>query len=395
MAHEPSHDTPVGLVLVGCGYVADFYAATLPNHAGLRLVGVWDRDEARSSAFAQEWDCHVYPSWQEVLADPEVEVVVNLTNPDSHYTISSAALEAGKHVYSEKPFAMDLAEASALVELAEERDLLLASAPCTLLGETAQTLWAALRKGEIGRPLLVYAELDDGMVHRMPYRQWLSASGAPWPAADEFAVGCTLEHSGYVLTWLTAFFGPVRKVVTYAAELLPDKGVPTGAHTPDFSCAVLEFHSGVVARLTNSIVAPRDHSLRIIGDEGVLSVADTFRFGEPVSLSRASAAGPEQGRIGYLGEPVDYPLVRPADHPFRYTDTHDIEFARGIADMALALRGHGESHLNARHALHVLELTLSLSHGGQAPGVHEIQSTFPDITPMAWSLPLPIEEGTK
>ncbi|MBH5335912.1 Gfo/Idh/MocA family oxidoreductase [Streptomyces pactum] len=387
MVQETPAGQTVGLAFIGCGYVADFYAATLPNHEQLHLVGVWDRDTARSTAFAKEWDCRVFGSYDDVLADPRVDIVVNLTNPASHFEVSRAALEAGKHVYSEKPFALDMADAEALVELAEDRGLLLSSAPCTLLGETAQTLWSALRKGVIGQPRLVYAELDDGMVHRMPHREWYSASGAPWPAADEFAVGCTLEHSGYVLTWLTAFFGPVRRVVTYAAELLPDKGVGETFHTPDFSCGVLEFHSGVVARVTNSIVGPRDHSVRIIGDEGVLSIADTFRFGEPVLLSKAHPPAMESGRIGYLGEFTEYPLVRPADFPHRYTDTHDIEFCRGIADMAEQLRGRGPGHLNARHALHVLELTLRLSGGDGAAGVHDIRTTFPAPAPMPWSNP--------
>jgi hypothetical protein len=77
-----------------------------------------------------------------------------------------------------------------------------------VLSETAQTIWKLLREQAIGTPRLVYAELDDGNVAAMDYPTWISASGAPWPARDEFEVGCTLEHAGYHLTWLTAFFWP-------------------------------------------------------------------------------------------------------------------------------------------------------------------------------------------
>src|SRR5262249_19068502 len=151
-----------------------------------------------------------YESLDELLADSRVEVVLNLTNPSSHYEVSRLTLLAGKHVYSEKPMAMRFDEAKELVELAENRRLQISSAPCSLLGETAQTMWKVLREERVGPVRLVYAELDDGLVHKMPYKLWLSESGAPWPYEDEFEVGCTVEHAGYYLTWLAAFFGPIE-----------------------------------------------------------------------------------------------------------------------------------------------------------------------------------------
>ena len=110
----------------------------------------------------------------------------------------------------------------------------LASAPCSLLGETAQTVWRALRERVVGTVRLVYAEMDDGMVFRMPYRSWVSAAGVPWPAKDEFEVGCTFEHAGYYLTWFPAFFGPARTVTAFSACLAPDKqtDVPPATRGP-------------------------------------------------------------------------------------------------------------------------------------------------------------------
>jgi predicted dehydrogenase len=320
----------------------------------------------------------------ELLRDETVEIVVNLTNPHSHYEVSRRALEAGRHVYSEKPFAEDLAQALELVELAERRGLVLSSAPCSLLGETAQTLWRALRHDAVGRPRLVYAELDDGAVHQMPYRTWTSASGAPWQYLDEFRVGPTLEHAAYYLTWLTAFFGPAAEVVSFSRLLQPEKlsGPQPHAFAPDFTSACITFHSGVVARLTCSTVAPENHSLQIVGDEGVLSTSECWDYGADVHLRRRVTGG--ESAHHYLTDPEVVPPVRPADYRFRYQDTHDMDFARGIADVGAAVRRGGTPVLSARHALHVLEIISAIA-GPSGDGRTEITSKFDELEPMPWA----------
>src|SRR4051812_46761518 len=150
------------VAIVGCGFVADYYVRTLPVHPELELVGVMDRDAERAERFARYYSLSRYNSLDDLLADPRVEIVLNLTNPSSHYEVSKRALLAGKHVYSEKPMAMSFDEAKELVELAERAGRQISSAPCSLLGETAQTMWKALRDQRVGRVRLAYAELDDG-----------------------------------------------------------------------------------------------------------------------------------------------------------------------------------------------------------------------------------------
>src|SRR6186997_2721777 len=94
------------VAIVGCGFVADYYIQTLPNHPGLELVGVMDRDPKRAERFARYYSLTRYDSLDALLADPLVETVINLTSPNSHYDVSKRALLAGKHVYTEKPMAM-------------------------------------------------------------------------------------------------------------------------------------------------------------------------------------------------------------------------------------------------------------------------------------------------
>jgi predicted dehydrogenase len=95
----------MNVAFVGCGYVADFYMATLPNHPELQLTGVFDREKERAKRFAAFHGLHQYPSLEALLGDDRVSMVVNLTNPGSHFEVSWQALQHGKHVYSEKPLA--------------------------------------------------------------------------------------------------------------------------------------------------------------------------------------------------------------------------------------------------------------------------------------------------
>jgi predicted dehydrogenase len=112
------------IAIVGCGYVADFYLGTLCNYPHLVVAGVMDRDQARAKTFAEYWRVgRIYATLQEVLDDPSIELVVNLTNPASHFSVSKACILADKHVYSEKPLAMSFADAKELVELAEASSL--------------------------------------------------------------------------------------------------------------------------------------------------------------------------------------------------------------------------------------------------------------------------------
>lgn len=391
----------MNIAIIGCGYVAEFYGATLARHPQLRLVGAFDTNAEHLRAFSSRWRCRAYASQDDLLGDAAVELVVNLTNPRSHLAINRACLDAGKHVYSEKPLAMTTDDAVQLVAHAAARGLSIAAAPCSVLGETAQTLWKAVRDGVIGQPRLVYANFDDGMIapHESPW-QWLNDSGVPWPAKDEFEVGCTYEHAGYVLTWLGAMFGPATRMSAFASCQIPDKGIPVDAMAPDFTVGGIQFASGVAARVTCGLVAPRDKSITVVGDQGVLFVGNVRNDAAPVMLRRdrrkawTSFVGGRlaplqrwlQERVPMPGDALlsqQLPLVRQPPAPVRADKP--VDFCRGIAEQVEAIAAGRPARLAGDLGAHVVEMVERLQYPERFEGRPGMRTTFAPIQPMPWA----------
>lgn len=350
------------LAILGCGYVANMYRLTLPLHPELTLVGVFDRERARSEWMAEVTGTKAYPSFDALLSDPDVILVANLTNPGAHYETTSALLQAGKHVYSEKPLAMRLDHARDLVALSHDVGKHLVSAPCTLLNPVAQTLWKLLEDDAIGRVRLIYAEMEDGMVHRAPTNKWINEMGVAWPTEDEFRSGCTVEHAGYVVSWLCAMFGPVERLTAQADILVPEKLPGEQIDAPDQSVATMRFASGPVLRLTNGIYATHDHQLRIFGDDGVIEIEDPRSDRSAIRLRRYRTIR----RRRFLEKGKAVPLIG-ADEtipPYRGSQTRD--FCRAIAEMARAINADRPPYTGADYALHLCELTLAAHYGTTA-----------------------------
>jgi predicted dehydrogenase len=372
----------MNIAIVGCGFVADYYLATLPLHPELKVSGVMDRIDERAELLSNLYSVRKYRTLCELLEDKSVELVLNLTNPRSHYEVSKAALLAGKHVYSEKPLAMRIDEAKQLVDLADSQGVLIASAPCSLLGETAQTLWKVLREGSLGAIRVVYAEMDDGMVYRMPYQKWKSLSGLPWPYKDEFETGCTLEHAGYYLTWLAAWFGPAVAVSAFASNQFPDKvpGERLEIDSPDFSVACVQFRSGVVARLTCGLVAPHDHSLKIVG---ILYTRDCWFYRSPVysrkmlTIRRKTFMSPLRNNHRLPPAPYKAPKTKGAQ---------SMDFARGPAELGGAIREGRPCRLSPQFSLHVNEMALAIHWARERQETYRMSTTFDAIKPMPWCM---------
>ncbi|TCH96703.1 Gfo/Idh/MocA family oxidoreductase [Roseococcus sp. SYP-B2431] len=396
----------VNIAVLGCGFVADFYMATLHRHPTFRATSCYDIRPGRLQAFATRHRLRPAAGLDAILADSSIDMVFNLTNPRSHLAVTKACIEGGKAVYSEKPLGMTFAEASELLRLTRLHGVPLACAPSSLLGVAAQTAGRALREGAIGKVRLVYANFDDGMVHRLDPGRWRSASGAPWPARDEFETGCTFQHAGYLLTWLAAFFGPARHVQAFASCRIPDKGIAVDAMAPDFSVGCIEYDDDVVARVTCSIVAPADKSLVVIGDEGILSIRNVRDDNAPVYLQR-TPRNRVMARLGHgwngfqdrvesvLRLPFSlrfqvsrrYPPVRRPE--FRNSGGNKpIDFLRGPEEFAEAIREDRPCRLSPELGLHITELVEALQHPerSEGGGRRRIVSSFDPIAPMPWAV---------
>jgi predicted dehydrogenase len=351
----------------------------------------------------------MYKSLGEVLNDPRVELVLNLTNPRSHYTVSRACLESGKHVYSEKPLAMTLPEAQELVRLAKQKGLHIASAPSRVLAETGQTMWKALRENVVGRVHAVYAEMDGNLIYRTPYKEWVNEVGMHWPYWDEFEVGCTIEHAGYPVSWLTAYFGPVATITAFATCQIPDLGTDFHCETmpPDLTVACLRFKTGLVARLTSSWIAPHNHSIRIFGDTGVLTVEDIWAPGSRVYITRNRKL-----RIGpktiLLPHKKTYPMAALPKTAGAKGNTHAaplrsprsiarairsrilhlrrrVDFCLGPAELASALHERRLCRLSPEYCLHNTEIVLAIHNSLTIGPQYEMVTSFAPMDPLPWA----------
>jgi predicted dehydrogenase len=336
------------LGIVGTGAISEIYVEAAAASPLLRLKSCAARSVASATPTAERYGATAV-SLEELLADPEIDLVLNLTGMPAHHAINTAALEAGKHVYSEKPLATTYAEARDLLALAARQELRVGCAPDTLLGGGHQAGRAVLDSGRIGAPVAAAAFLGLRGVENFV--------GDP---AGYFAHGGPLFDVGpYYVSQLVTLLGPVTSVVaggiigapTRTVETGPRQGLVVDVLIPTTVSAVLRFASGAQATLTLSIDAwQHSHpALEIYGSEGTLSLPDpNFFGGEPrVSVRK----GP-------------WEAVPVADRPLS-TINFELPFGsfanyRGagvdeLVDAIVADRPHRTSAELATHVLEVLE----------------------------------------
>ena len=348
------------VALIGAGNIADRYAACIVDEPALTLAGVTDVLPGRAAALADRFGGQAYGTLGEVLADDAVDVVVNLTAPAAHAEVTAAALEAGKHVHTEKPVALDGATARELAALADKHGVRLSCAPSTLLGEAQQTLWKSVRKGDLGDVRVVYAEANWGRLET-----WHPTPEALYASGPVFDVGI------YPLTIVTAMLGPVRRVVGYAATIEAQRvrldGTPFALQTPDFHVAALELESGVVVRLTATFwVGPgKQRGLEVHGSSASMWMPDWAGFGSRLQRTKD-------------GEHYeDVPLVRP---PYA-----GIDWARALVELGEAVAADRPHRMGAEHAAHVVDAVEALDRSRLEGGPVEVTSSFPAPAPMEWA----------
>lgn len=357
--------TPARVGIVGCGVISHAYAENAPAFDRFEIVACADRDPLRSEALAAAHGLTA-TTVEELVSCADVDVVLNLTPPEVHAEVTVAALEGGKHVYSEKPLAMSASAAAELLAVADRHGLRVGCAPDVFLGGAFQEARALIDRGAIGRPLGVSATM-------------LAGGQEAWhPDPDIFfrdGAGPLLDMGPYYLTAIVALLGPVVRVAglssTFVAErtieIGPRRGERFVAETPTHTTAALELGSGATATLLATFEAPSHYSstFLVLGSEGTLLLPDPNMFGETIRL---------RGGRG------DWQV-----HPYRSRGARE---ARGIGlqDLVDAIAADREPRASGRLALHVIDVARSILAAADSGRTLEVGSTVerPD--------PLPVDE---
>jgi predicted dehydrogenase len=357
-----------GIGVVGAGNILGRYLKGMSRYPGLRVVGCATRSADRARAAAQEHGIRPFDTVAELLASSDVDVVLNITTPLAHAETTEAALDAGKHVYVEKPITAALPDALRLVAKAEAAGLLLGSAPDTFLGSAAQTARQAVDGGLIGDPIGVAGFITSGRVETWhPDPTFLFQPGGG-PVAD---------MGPYYLTAMVNLLGPLASVSARGrigsptlAVTSPDRRVDSVTVTvPTHVSGVLEFESGVLGTLLASFDAWDHHLPRIevYGTEGTLSVPDPNGFDGDVLLKRHDD---EQWRVL---PPVLPPSAEPGS-PGQYLR------GPGVADLVAAVQG-APQRASAQLACHVLEVIegIEKSYGAAIPITSRVDRPVPVV----------------
>jgi len=271
--------SPVGVGIIGVGVISDTYLENLGSFPDVEVLVVGDLIADRARSQAEKHGVPAHGSGEDVLAHPGVELVVNLTTPDAHIEVTSAAIAAGKHVWSEKPLGLDRAAAAALLEQAEAAGVRIGSAPDTLLGPGFQSAKRAIASGVIGEPLFAQTAFQtQGPDLWHPNPGFLFAQGA----------GPLLDMGPYYFSALVSLLGPVDRVAAVGMKAREERQIHTGpdagttfpVEVPSTIQVLTAFERGAQAQslLSFDSALERHGILEIHGTEGSIVLPDPNQF---------------------------------------------------------------------------------------------------------------------
>jgi predicted dehydrogenase len=346
----------IGVGLIGSGNISTIYLTNLPTTPGVKVRAVADMKPEVAEAQGKKFGIEAMPV-DKLLARDDIQIVVNLTIPAAHGDVSLAALTAGKHVFSEKPLAVDVDLGRKVVAEADKRKLMVGCAPDTFLGAGGRLTRKLIDGGSVGKILTGTAFLmSHGMEHWHPDPEFFFKRGG----------GPVLDVGVYYITALVNLLGPVARVQSATSTGFPErivtadspkKGFRIKVETPTTCMALLEFAAG--AQLT--FVATWDvwkHThppIELYGTEGTIRVPDPNFYGGVVETSKQGGDWEKHDAGGMpLGKP-NWPADGPRHANYR---------ALGVADMVQAHRSKRSHHASGKLALHVLEVMEAVVKGG-------------------------------
>lgn len=353
--------------IIGCGNISTTYLSLAPLFRAIDMIAVADIDAAAAQARASEFGVRA-DGVDELIAADDIDIIVNLTVPASHYAVTRRILEGSKHAYSEKPLVLSLEDGKRLRDLAQARGLRIGSAPDTFLGASHQLARSTVDSGDIGRVV-------GGTCH------FMNSGMEGWhPNPDFFFIpggGPVLDMGPYYVTNLVQLLGPVRAVSAMGSTASstrtigngPREGESVTVGTPTNYQALLEFRNGAIITLGASwdVRAHRHSTMELYGTLGTLFIPDPNFFGGAVEIALADD---------------ETELRTNSDHPFGVPNTEDDrEISRanyrcaGLADMADAIIQQRQHRCNLDLALHVVDVLTSIQSSAESRQWVEISTS--------------------
>ena len=359
----------IGVGIVGCGFISEVYLDNLRNAAELTVVACADQVPERAAARAAQFDIAKAVSVDDLLADPEIALVVNLTIPAAHAAVCLAAIRANKSVYTEKPLAIERDDGARVLAEAKARGLRVGAAPDTFLGGGLQTCRQLIDDGASGRPVAATAfMLNHGHEHWHPDPAFYYQAGG----------GPLFDMGPYYLTALVSLLGPVRRVTGSARASFAERTVTSQPRAGEMIpvavsthlAAVLDFAQGSIATLVTSfdVWAASVPQLEIYGTAGSLSLPDPNTFGGPVRLRPA-------GHDRWDEIPVTLPFT-------------DNRRGLGAIDMVRSFVGDRPHRASGELADHVLEIMHAVETASRTGHHVEIASSCQRPAPLSLDPPL-------
>jgi predicted dehydrogenase len=330
---------PVRFGIIGCGDIAPVYLHSLRRFPHLQCIRVADTSRARADALGGEWQVPVSADPDRLLGDPDVELVLNLTPPRAHYATALEAVQAGKHVYNEKPLAATPVLGRRLLSAGHRAGVRVGCAPATWMGGTWQTCRSLVDAGVLGRPVgahLVFLDRGYESWHPRPRNYYRPGAGP------------LLDMGPYYVAALVLLLGPVERVAGLAATVFPERVIGTGPRRgttfqigiADHVAGILRLASDVLATITTSYAAwpTSGPSVQLFGSEATIVLPPANHLGGPIWIQ-----GLRERHWRRL--------------PVRHGRTGQRQWwGIGVADLASAIRNGVPHRASGELGLHVLEV---------------------------------------
>ena len=358
----------LGVGIIGCGNISTAYLSLAPMFKGYGIVAVADINMDNARAQAEKFDVRA-ETVDDLLAADDVDLVINLTIPAAHVDVSRAILQAGKHVYSEKPFVLSLAEAQELGDIAKANKLRIGSAPDTFMGSSHQLARNLIDEGVIGTVTSGAAVvMSSGMEDWHPNPDFFFQEGG----------GPILDLGPYYICNLVQLLGPVAQVTSMTGMASETRTIANGprdgetipVETPTTIHAVMKFKSRAIVTLLSSwdVHSSNHPIMELYGTDGTMDLPDPNFFGGDVTVTPRGEETEVQSWVHPFGIP-------------NFEETKANYRGAGLADMALAITEGRPHRCNEAFATHVVEVMTAILKAGDTGKVITMTTTCsrPDV----------------